>query len=103
MEQKPWNGVEFMDKFIALAEEGLKCMKQDHAEQRGFPLRERQVAYSEKNIAACVVMYITACHRMAMRSNIDQKAYAEALKAAREKAEAQNATLEIIRRIIKGA
>lgn len=103
MEQKPWNGVEFMDKFIAHVERGLEAIKQDHADQRGFPALARQHAYSKEQVSAAVVMYVTACHRMAIRCGIDQKAYAEALKEAQEKAQAEELAAIIINKIIKGA
>ena len=103
MEQKPWNGVEFMDKFIAQVEKGLEAMKQDHADQRVLPTLTRQLAYSKENVSAVVVMYVTACHRIAIRCGIDRSAYAKALKEAQEKAQAEELAAIIINSIIKGA
>jgi hypothetical protein len=94
MEQKPWNGVEFMDKFIAQVEKGLDAMKQDHASQKVCPTLARLQQ---------VVMYVTACHKMAIRCGIDRSAYAKALKEAQEKAQAEELAAIIVNKIINGA
>ena len=103
MEQKPWNGVEFMDKFIAHVEKGLEAMKQDHADQGVLPTLTRQHVYSKENVSAAVVMYVAACHRIAIRCGIDRSAYAKALKEAQEKAQAEELAAIIINKIINGA
>lgn len=103
MEQKPWNGVEFMDKFIAQVEKGLEAMKQGHASQKVYPTLARQQAYSKENVSAAVVMYVAACHKMAIRCGIDRSAYAKALKEAQEKAQAEELAAIIINKIINGA
>lgn len=103
MEQKPWNGVEFMDKFIAQVEKGLEAMKQDHADQRWLPTLTRHRVYNKENVSAAVVMYVTASHRIAIRCGIDRSAYAKALKEAQEKAQAEELAAIIINKIINGA
>lgn len=85
-----WDGVAFMDKWIAKLEEGMKCLKEDHAEQKVLSPEDRAVVYQKEEVAKVVVMMVVATYRSALQSGIDEQTYVNALREQKERAAALN-------------